>query len=161
MQPGQCIGRAVDVEVGLGEVLHSASYDGVICRIGLPQDPGQPGKSQAQYLVRQLAGYTATARAERGDKVTRFGPISAQCQAGNVKIVRGAWNEEFMTTLEGFPEAAHDDDADALGAAFGMYVDSTSGFLEFMRQESERVEAEKTATAAKNAGNANDFSRYG
>jgi phage terminase large subunit-like protein len=30
---------------------------------------------------------------ESGDKLTRFGPFSSQCRAGNVKIRRGFWNE--------------------------------------------------------------------
>jgi len=41
-----------------------------------------------------------------GDKLTRFGPFSSQCRAGNVKIRRGAWNEELFRVLEGFPDLA-------------------------------------------------------
>lgn len=130
-------------------IKNTAAADGLVCRIGLPQDPGQAGKSQAKNFIANLAGHTVQARAERGDKVTRFGPVSSQCQAGNVAFLRAPWNDEVFTSLEGFPEANHDDDADALAGAFAMYVDSTSGFLEFMRQESERVEAEKAASAPK------------
>jgi len=39
---------------------------------------------------------------ESGDKLTRFGPFSSQCRAGNVKIRRGSWNEELFRVLEGF-----------------------------------------------------------
>lgn len=139
-----------------------ASGDGVACRIGLPQDPGQAGKSQAKNFVRELAGYLVTTRSERGDKITRFGPFSAQCQGGNVSFVRGHWNEDVFTSLEGFPMAAHDDDADALSGAFGMYVDSTNGFLEFMRQETERIEAERGPTTAQTTSTPMDFgARFG
>lgn len=113
-------------------IINTASSDGCNVRIGLPQDPGQAGKAQAQYLVKQLAGYMAATRPERGDKVIRFGPFSAQAQAGNIKVVRGSWNEEWFTSLEGFPDAAHDDDADSAGGAFGMFVDNTLGMLDYM-----------------------------
>jgi phage terminase large subunit-like protein len=36
-----------------------------------------------------------------------------------------------FTSLEGFPDATHDDDADAAGGAFGMFVDNTTGLIDF------------------------------
>ncbi|MDE3023578.1 MAG: phage terminase large subunit [Pseudomonadota bacterium] len=118
-------------------IKNSASADTASTRIGLPQDPGQAGKAQAAYLVRQLAGFNVSTRPERGDKIVRFGPFSAQCQAGNVKVLRGPWNEDTFVALEGFPDAAHDDDADAWAGAFGMFTDNSFGMLEFMRREIE------------------------
>jgi predicted phage terminase large subunit-like protein len=47
--------------------------------------------------------------AESGDKLTRF---SAQCRAGNLKILRGLWNEDLFRVLEGFADLAHDDEVD-------------------------------------------------
>ena len=44
-------------------------------------DPGQAGKSQALHLVRAMSSFTVTPAAESGDKLTRFGPFSAQCRA--------------------------------------------------------------------------------
>lgn len=120
---------------GPGEVeqvlRHTAQADGAAVRIGLPQDPGQAGKSQAAYLVRQLSGFSATASLESGDKITRFGPFSAQARAGNVKILRAPWTDAFLTTLEGFPEARHDDDADACSGAFRMFQFDRTGLLDF------------------------------
>jgi len=57
-------------------------------------------------LVRALSGFTVRPAAESGDKLARFGPVSSQCRAGNVKILRGLWNEELFGVLEGFPERA-------------------------------------------------------
>jgi predicted phage terminase large subunit-like protein len=82
--------------------------------------PGQAGKSQAQYLVRALGGFSATPAPESGDKLTRFGPFSSQCRVGNVKIRRGAWNEELFRVLESFPDLAHDDEVDACSGALEM-----------------------------------------
>jgi len=126
-------------------ILNTASADGVAVRIGLPQDPGQAGKAQAQYLVRQLAGFSASTRPERGDKITRFGPFSAQCEAGNVKFLRGPWNEEFFCALEGFPDAVHDDHADGCSGAFGMFIDSTTGLLDHYRRMAAEQQAAKAA----------------
>ncbi len=100
-----------------------ASQDGKLVQIGLPQDPGQAGKSQARAFASMLAGYRVTTRIESGDKVTRFGPFSAQCEAGNVSFIRGEWNNEFFDALEGFPEAKHDDHADACSGAFNLLTE--------------------------------------
>ena len=96
----------------------TAEADGPSVRVGFFKDPGQAGKSQAQSLVRLLARRSAKAYPISGDKVTLFGPFSAQCEAGMVEFVRGPWNDEVFTQLEGFPEAAHDDDADALSGGY-------------------------------------------
>lgn len=99
-------------------IANTASQDGREVEISLPQDPGQAGKAQVATLIRMLASYTARATPETGDKETRFGPFSAQCEAGNVDVLRGPWNEEWFMELEAFPDAAHDDDADSTARAF-------------------------------------------
>ena len=111
-------------------IKNTAAQDGIRVKIRLPQDPGQAGKSQAQSLISMLAGYTVTARSERGDKITRFGPFSAQCEAGNVAFLRGNWTEDVFDSLEMFgPDAKHDDDADACAGAFGAFVTPSVGIF--------------------------------
>jgi predicted phage terminase large subunit-like protein len=107
-------------------IKNTASADGVGVSIGIPQDPAQAGKAQAEYLIRQLSGYNARARIERGEKPVRFSPFSAQCEAGNVKILRAPWNTALFENLEAFPEATHDDTADACSGAFGMLQTGTA-----------------------------------
>ncbi len=102
-------------------VVNTAATDGRSVRIAMPQDPGQAGKMQAQHYVKLLAGYTVRVKPVSGDKETRFGPFSAQAEAGNVVVLRGAWNEDWFTALENFPPATasgHDDDADSTSEAF-------------------------------------------
>ena len=101
-------------------VWNTASLDGKAVKIGLPQDPGQAGKAQAAYLVRQGAGFNVATERESGDKVVRFTPFSSQAQAGNVKVLRAPWNTPYLDALEAFPDATHDDDADASSGAFAM-----------------------------------------
>ena len=100
-------------------LLNTATQDGKRVRIGFGQDPGQAGKSQAQHLVRTLSAFTVNPASETGDKLTRFGPFSSQCRAGNVKIRRGSWNEELFRVLEGFPDLAHDDEVRRLQRRLG------------------------------------------
>jgi len=109
-------------------LLSIAEQDGKKVRIGFGQDPGQTGKSQAQHLVRALSGFTVRPATESGDKLTRFGPFSSQCRAGNVRIRRASWNEELFRVLEGFPDLAHDDEVDACSGALEMLNPQMKGW---------------------------------
>ncbi|WP_404927143.1 phage terminase large subunit [Mesorhizobium sp. ORM16] len=107
-------------------IKNTADADGISTKISLPQDPGQAGKSQVTNLVKLLVGFDARATPESGDKVTRFSPFSAQAEAGNVLVLRAPWNEAWFSALEGFPEAAHDDDADSTSRAFNALIDAST-----------------------------------
>jgi predicted phage terminase large subunit-like protein len=87
--------------------------------ISLPQDPGQAGKVQAQDFLIQLDGWIAHAEPETGDKETRARPFASQCEAQNVYIVRGDWNEAFLEEICSFPAAAYKDQVDAVSGAYG------------------------------------------
>ena len=108
-------GSPADVERLL---VNTASQDGVRVKGSIPQDPGQAGKAQAQYLIRQLAGYAYTATPETGDKETRAQPLAAQAEAGNVMLVRGDWNREFLDEITTFPSGKFKDQVDAATRAF-------------------------------------------
>ena len=43
-------------------------------------------------------------------------PAAALWQQGNIEIVRGKWNEDFLSEGEGFPEGRHDDQIDSLSS---------------------------------------------
>jgi predicted phage terminase large subunit-like protein len=108
-------------------IKNTAAADGRGVNIRLPQDPGQAGKAQASYLINKLAGYNVTAERETGDKVTRASPASAQARAGNIRVVRGPWNEAFFTEVESFPSPkTHDDQVDALAGAFNSLIGSAA-----------------------------------
>lgn len=107
-------------------ISNTAEADGRNMRIGFFKDPGQAGKDQAVSLVAMLPRFSAKAYPISGDKVTLFGAFSAQCEAGNVEFVRGHWNEEVFAQLEGFPDAAHDDDADACSGAYNALTAGVS-----------------------------------
>jgi predicted phage terminase large subunit-like protein len=103
-------------------IRRTAQADGQRVRIVLEQDPGQAGVAEADYYLRALAGFVVKAQLASKDKQTRARPVSAQAEAGHVKLVRGPWNEAFLRELENFPEAAHDDQVDALSGAFNALL---------------------------------------
>jgi predicted phage terminase large subunit-like protein len=103
-------------------ILGTAQVDGRECEISLPQDPGQAGKVQKQDMIAMLAGFNARAQPETGDKITRAEPFSAQCEAGNVFLVEGAWINDYLDELCMFPAGMFKDQVDASSGAFGRLV---------------------------------------
>lgn len=97
-----------------------AEQDGHATTIGYMQDPGSAGVAEAQATARYLDGYVVKFGTATGSKETRAKPISAQCEAGNVTLLRAPWNEDFLRVLEAFPSGRHDDEVDALSGAHGM-----------------------------------------
>lgn len=95
-------------------IRNTASQDGYRVTVGFSCDPGQAGNWQISHLVNALDGYPIGTRREKGDKVERAKPFSSQCGHGKVKIVRGEWNDAFLTELENFPSKDHDDQVDAV-----------------------------------------------
>ena len=101
-------------------IVNTAKHDGLNVQIGLEQDPGQAGKMEVEYLIRQLAGFSVKAILATTSKEVRAKPFSSQCESNNVKIVEGKWNKPFLATLENFPEGDHDDDVDSASGAFNL-----------------------------------------
>jgi predicted phage terminase large subunit-like protein len=88
--------------------------------IELPQDPGQAGKDQAQQLILMLSGQNVKARTQTGSKEVRAVGYSAQQQAGNVVLVEGDWNGQWVTEHAAFPKGSHDDCVDCGATAFNI-----------------------------------------
>lgn len=118
--------RIQDSPLGVQTAIrNTAIRDGINVRIGIEEDPGQAGVSEAEHLTRFLQGFNVKRNRVTKDKITRAKPVSAQAEAGNIKILAGKWNDDFFKELENFPEAAHDDIVDALSGAFMMINQSS------------------------------------
>lgn len=96
---------------------NTATQDGIRVTVRMPEDPGAAGKADAAAKVKLLAGYPVKVVRRTGEKTLWARPAAAQSEAGNIKIVRGAWNEAFLDEVSGFPAATHDDQVDALADA--------------------------------------------
>jgi predicted phage terminase large subunit-like protein len=107
---------------------NAASQDGIGTTIAFMQDPGSAGVNECQQTARALDGYYVKFGTATGDKQTRARPISAQAEAGNVVLVKGDWNDAFLRELEGFPNAAHDDQVDALSGAHELLAAPSGAF---------------------------------
>jgi len=95
-----------------------AVLDGVDTNIWMEQEPGSAGKDSVQLSIRGLAGFSARAERATGDKLTRADPFAVQVEAGNVLMLRGAWNQEYVDELRMFPNGKFKDQMDATSLAF-------------------------------------------
>lgn len=108
-------------------------YDGEVM-IYTEQEGGSGGKEVSQQIVRMLSGHpvfidnvggqrsrTVDGQKLPGEaKVIRAMPFAAQAEAGNVRLVRGAWNADYLDELCAFPELNTADQVDATSGAYNM-----------------------------------------
>lgn len=103
-------------------ILRTAAADGPNVRQSIPQDPGQAGKDQKRHVASLLAGYDVHFSPESGSKETRAGPLAAQGAAGNLDVLTGLWNDEFIAEACSFPRGRYKDYVDAASRAFARLV---------------------------------------
>lgn len=103
-------------------ISNNATLDGVGTYVVIPQDPGQAGKDQAESIIAENAGFKISAERvgpDLGSKARRAEPFAAQLEAGNVYLVRGAWNAAYIEELCAFgPGGSYADQVDATATAF-------------------------------------------
>jgi len=105
----------------------TAETDGVPTHVWVEQEPGSGGKESAEISVKLLAGFLVQIERVTGDKATRATPLSYQAHAGNVKLVRGAWNKAFIDEATLFPVGRYKDQIDAAGGAFNKLALAVTG----------------------------------
>lgn len=81
-------------------------------------EPGSAGIRENRRLVQMLAGIDAAGRHSTGDKLTRAKALAAQAEAGNVKLLKGPWNERWLAHMHGQPDLPHDDEMDGSAGSF-------------------------------------------
>jgi predicted phage terminase large subunit-like protein len=85
-----------------------------------PQDPGQAGVVEAQAFIRLLDGFPVQTLRESGDKATRAEPFASQWNVGNVRLLKGAWNVDYLDEMTSFPAGKYADQVDASSGAHGV-----------------------------------------
>jgi predicted phage terminase large subunit-like protein len=103
-------------------ISNCAQHDGATCTQDLPQDPGQAGKAQKSYIAQVLHGHKFQFSPETGSKEDRAAPLAAQVEAGNVALVRGPWNDAFITEAASFPVGKFKDQMDASSRAYSALL---------------------------------------
>lgn len=99
-------------------IKQTAEMDGNTISIWVEQEPGSGGKESAENTIRGLAGYNIRADKVTGSKEVRAEPFSAQCEAGNVSLLKSDWNNGYIERLTSFPNGKYADDTDASSGAF-------------------------------------------
>jgi predicted phage terminase large subunit-like protein len=101
-------------------VRQTAEEDGPDVQVWMEQEPGSSGVAVIDHYRRLLAGCTFQGQRSTGSKADRAAPLAAQAEGGNVKLLRGAWNKDFLDELEAFPFGKHDDQVDAASLALAQ-----------------------------------------
>lgn len=122
-------GRWSPNEVNI-KLKNHASQDGMNVTVRMPQDPGAAGKADAETKVKLLAGYPVKVATVSGEKSLRAQPAAAQAEAGNIKILRGEWNRDFLDEVCSFPSAQFDDQIDAFADALNELALGTTYTLD-------------------------------
>lgn len=86
--------------------------------IYIEQEPGSSGVDSVQDEIKFLSGFAVHADRPTGDKDVRLEPFAAQAEAGNVKLLRGAWNGEYIDELTAIPNGTYRDQSDATSGAY-------------------------------------------
>jgi len=79
-----------------------------------------------------LQGYPFKGIPSKGSKPERARAVASAAEVGNVKLVRGAWNQAFLDEIAEFPNGPHDDQVDAVSGAFRQLSKPRSEFVGIM-----------------------------
>ena len=98
----------------------TAQMDGTLVDVYTEQEPGSGGKESAQNTVLNLAGFAVHIDRVSGDKYTRAKPFCSQCEALNVVLIEGDWNQAYIDELHNFnpDKGGLKDQVDASSGAF-------------------------------------------
>lgn len=130
-------------------IKQTAELDSRKVTIHMEQEGGSSGVNTIDHYRRVvLPGFSFYGDKKTSNKVERAAPLSAAAEAGNVKLVRGAWNEEFLDEIETFPFGRHDDQVDAVSGAFEKLNNAKFGILDYYKKLAEQqAENEMTENA--------------
>jgi predicted phage terminase large subunit-like protein len=103
----------------------TAEQDGKRVIVGIEQEPGSGGFESAIHTVRNLDGFTCKIDKVDIHKETRAEPFSSQVNGYNVMLVPGAWNNEYISELQYFPNSKYKDQVDASAGAFNLIATLT------------------------------------
>lgn len=131
-----------------------AELDTSAITIYVEQEPGSGGKESARHTVlHTVPGYACFADRVKGDKYFRARPYAAMVQAMNVSLVRGPWNEAYLSELHNYvPDGnGYKDQVDASSGAFNKLTAGKP--LEIgntvITEKEKAVQAEEAAEAAR------------
>lgn len=100
------------------EIKNTAQRDGLRVPVWLEQERGAAGKLVTRHFMHKvLPSYTVRPQFVQGSKETNARIAATRVSEGNVYLVRGDWNQDFLAELGIFPLGSHDDQVDAFSNA--------------------------------------------
>ena len=112
-------------------VMQAARADKATCprySIWFEQEPGSGGKESAEASIRRFKMFGAFADKVTGAKEVRAEPYAGQVQNGQVSLVAGAWNWDFLQEHEEYPFGKYLDQVDATAGAFNKLAESVGKY---------------------------------
>jgi predicted phage terminase large subunit-like protein len=106
--------------------------------IYVEQEGGSGGKEVAGQMISNLSGFPVFRDVVSGTKfkttggeklpgeakIVRAMPLAAQVEAGNVRVVRALWTNDYIEELCAFPQWSYADQVDASSGAFNKLAQS-------------------------------------
>jgi predicted phage terminase large subunit-like protein len=90
-------------------------------RVQWELEGGSAGKRDEVHLKSLLKNFSAGAVKPMGDKITRAKPLASELMRGNVKLLRGDWNESYIDALYAFDGTSKTRINDLTDASSGAY----------------------------------------
>ncbi len=115
----QCSPQALEIKA---KVL--ADVDGLDTKVIIEEEPGSSGTALVSHYVNNvLPDYTVVGSPNTLAKLVRAMPMVAAAEAGKVKLLRGKWNEDFLSEFDDFPDGDHDDQIDTVAIGYNDLLD--------------------------------------
>lgn len=112
-------------------ISQTADTDGDTVAIREEQEGGSAGKAVVAARLQKLAGKDYEARPVSQNKVLRARPLASQAKGGNVRLVRGDWNEKWLDEMANFPRGKHDDQVDSASGGYNELVTMADQIMVF------------------------------
>jgi predicted phage terminase large subunit-like protein len=99
-------------------IKQTARMDGRRVKVWMEQEPGASGKNTIHHYRKLLRGYAFDGDRTSGPKESYVDILAGAAKAGDVLMVEGEWNAEFLREAEVFPFGAHDDMLDSVAKGY-------------------------------------------
>lgn len=137
-------------------ILQTAMMDGKGVDIYMEQEPGSSGVNTIDHYRRiVLKGFAFYGHKSTGNKEVRANPVSSTAEAGNVKLIRGIWINEFLDEIVMFPTiGVHDDQVDAISGAIEKLTHTPyRGLFDYINMRKEDNDGETTTATQSHVAN--------
>lgn len=100
----------------------TAELDGRDVSVREEKEGGASGKTVIEARAKMMKGYDYKGVTVDKNKIGRARPFRSQCEAGNVRLVRGPWNKAYLDELCDFPTGSNDDQVDGSSCSFNAVL---------------------------------------